>query len=142
MAVAAEIVILLSLGSFQATLPQIPKATSAPFADSAQGIRDFMGWVKPVMGEPKFNQPPTRICVVGAVPFAPKAELLLPSQLWESRQPLRQLEPYSATFHYVEPAAGTPAPKPRTLKDAARICADAWKAEPSPVKPLGPGKRP
>jgi hypothetical protein len=140
MAAAAEIVILLSLGTFQVTLPQIPKATSPAFEDSAQGVQAFMGWLKPVLPEPRFNQPPTRICVVGAVPFGPKATLYLPKPLWESRQPLRQLEPYAATFHYLDPAASAPAPKPRTLKDAQRICAQAWKAAPSPVKPLGPVK--
>ena len=141
MAVAAEIVILLSLGSFQATLPQVPKATSPVFEDSAQGVQGFMAWVKPALGDPKFNQPPTRICVVGAVPFGPQSQLYLPKPLYESRQPLRQLEPYAATFHYVEQPASTPAPKPRTLRDAQAICTRAWKAGPSPERPLGPAKR-
>lgn len=127
MVVAAELIILLSLGSFQATLPQIPKATSPVFPDTAQGVADFMAWIKPVMGEPKFNQPPTKVCVVGAVPFKNDAPLYLPKPLWESRPPLRWLEPYTATFHYVELAASAPPPKPRTLRDAARICADVWK---------------
>ncbi|MBL8328932.1 MAG: hypothetical protein JNJ71_08780 [Rubrivivax sp.] len=130
MATAAEIVILLSLGSFQVQLPQAPQATSPVFADSAQGVQEFMGWIGKALPSPRFNQPPTRICVVGAVPFPPTAALYLPRPLWESRQPLRQLEPYSATFHYLEPPAGAPAPKPRTLRDAVRLCAEVAKAAP------------
>jgi hypothetical protein len=124
---AAELVILLSLGSFQATLPQLPKATSPVFPDTPQGVTDFMAWLKPTMGEPKFNQPPTKVCVVGAVPFTAKAAPFLPKPLWESRPPLRWLEPFSATFHYVELPASAPTPQARTLRDAARICAEAWK---------------
>jgi hypothetical protein len=133
MAVAAEIVILLSLGSFQALLPQAPKATgtSPSFTDTPAGVAQFVQWVRPVLGEPKFNQPPTRVCVVGAVPFPNGTALHLPQPLWESRQPLRQLEPYSASFHYLElPAPGAKATAPRTLRDAGRLCAQEWKKKP------------
>jgi hypothetical protein len=128
MALAAEIVILLSVGSFQVALPRLPKAPSPTFADTAAGVTQFVDWVKPELGEPRFNQPPTRFCVVGAVPFTENAAPYLPRPLWESRQPLRRLEPYSATFHYVEVPAGTKAPPPRTLRDAVRLCQAAWKA--------------
>jgi hypothetical protein len=133
MALAAEIVILLSVGSFQVLLPQAPKATgtSPIFPDSQAGVTQFVQWAKPVMGEPRFNQPPTKVCVVGATHFPEGTTLYLPEPLWASRQPLRQLEPYSATFHYVDkPAAGTAAAKPRTLQDAARLCAQAWTTRP------------
>ncbi|MCE2657997.1 MAG: hypothetical protein LW854_07065 [Rubrivivax sp.] len=133
MALAAEIVILLSVGSFQALLPQAPKATgtSPSFPDTAAGVTQFVQWVRPILGEPKFNQPPTRVCVVGAVPFSEGTVLYLPEPLWLSRQPLRQLEPYSASFHYVElPAPGAKAPAPRTLRDAGHLCAQEWKKKP------------
>lgn len=136
MAVAAEIVILLSVGSFQLQLPQIPKAVSPAFSDSMQGASDAVGWLKQNLPEPRFNQPPTRICVVGAVPFTDATAPQIVKPLWESRQPFRRLEPYSASFHYVEPAASAPPPKPRTLRDALQLCAKAWKTTPAPTGPV------
>lgn len=130
MPAAAELVILLSVGTFQATLPQIPKATSPVFQDTAQGVQIFMSWLKGALPEPGFNQPPTRVCVVGAVPFTPEAAPYVVRPLWESRPPFRRLEPYSATFHYVELAPGAKAPPARTLRDAMKICAEAWKRKP------------
>lgn len=124
MAAALELVLLLSVGSFQAFIPGVTKDASPVFEDSEQGLKTFTAWARSTMGEPKFNQPPTRICVVGAVPFADKGPYIA-KPIWESKQPVRQLEPYSATFHYVEPAASTPPPKPRTMKEAVDLCAKA-----------------
>ncbi len=122
MATATLMVLLVSLGSFQATLPAVSKQPSPVFPDTAPGATEFVRWAKATIPEPKFNEPPLQICVVGAVPFAGTAGPQIVEPLWKSRPPLRALEPYAATFHYVEPVAGQPAPKPRTLADAVKIC--------------------
>ncbi len=132
-----EIVILLSVGSFQAAAPGVAKEPSPVFEDSAAGLRSFTAWAKATLGEPKFAQPPSRLCVVGAVPFS-GAGPYIPRPIWESQRPVRELEPYAATFHYVEPpAASAPPAKPRTMKQALAICAKAAK-EPLPVRPATP----
>ncbi len=142
MSTAFHLVILLSVGQFQATLPDITPQASPKFPDNAQGARDFTSWAKATMPTPKFIQPPLRICVVGAVAFKPDQVPLLPQSLWESKFPLRALEPYSATFHYVEPpkdgaasgaAKAPPAAKPRTMKQAQAICAEAAKKPPPAI---------
>jgi hypothetical protein len=124
---AVELVILLAVGSFQAAAPGTLREPSAVYPDTAEGARDFVVWLRGALPPPRFAQPPMQVCVVGAVPFSPEAAPLLPKPLWESRHPWRALEPYAATFHYVEPPApgGKPGavPKPRTLRDAVKLCA-------------------
>jgi hypothetical protein len=74
---------------------------------------------------PATNQPPLKIRVIGAVPFSAKKVPYLPKPLWESQRTLHALEPYPATFHYVEVAPGAKSPrppKPLTLKQAIRLC--------------------
>jgi hypothetical protein len=115
-----QLVLLLSIGSFQAFIPGVTQQASPVFEDSDQGLKSFTAWARSTMGEPRFNQPPLQICVVGAVPFTDKGPYIS-KPIWESKQPVRALEPYSATFHYVEPAAGAPAPKPRTMKQAVEL---------------------
>lgn len=121
---AVELVILLAVGSFQASAPGTLREPSAVYPDTAEGARDFVVWLRGALPPPRFAQPPMQVCVVGAVPFTPEAAPVLPKPLWESRTPWRALEPYAATFHYVEPpAAGAKPPKPRTLRDAVKLCA-------------------
>ena len=120
---AFQLIILLSIGSFQAQLPAVSKLPSPSFDDSAAGAVEFVKWAKATIPAPKFGQPPLQICVVGALPFTPDQAPYLPKPLWESRQPLRSLEPYAATFHYVEPAPGAKPPRPRAMRDALKICA-------------------
>lgn len=119
---AIELVILLSIGSFQAFIPGLTKEPSPVFADSAEGLKTFTAWARQTMGEPRFNQPPTRICVVAALPFTDKPPYIS-QPIWGSKPPVRALEPYGATFHYVDHQAGAPLPKPRTLKQALELCA-------------------
>jgi hypothetical protein len=141
---ATHLIVLLSVGSFQALLPGIGPQPSPVFEDNAQGARAFTTWAKQTMPVPGFNQPPLRICVVGAVAFKPEAAPYLPKPLYESTFPLRALEPYSATFHYVEDdkpdKAGKP-PKPRTMKQAQKICAEAAK-KPPPSLVIPPASAP
>ena len=120
--VPIQLVFLLSIGSFQVSIPGVTRDISPVFEDSAQGLKSFTTWASTTMGEPKFNQPPLRFCVVGAVPFTDKGPYI-PQQISGSKPPVRSLEPYSATFHYVEPAPGAPVPKPRTMKQAIDLCA-------------------
>lgn len=148
MAVAAQLVILLSLGQFQAQIPGVTAEPSPVFEDGPKGARELTTWAKEKLPIPKFNQPPLRVCVVGAVPFTPEKAPFLPKPLWESQQPLRALEPYTASFLYVEapaPAASgaraaKPAtPKARTMKDALALCAeDAKTPQPVVPKPVPP----
>lgn len=133
MAAAIQLVILLSAGSFQATVPAVSTQASAVYPDTVQGARDFITWLRPTLPAPKFAQPPLHVCVVGAVPFAADRVPLLPKPLWESKQPWRSLEPYAATFHYVELDAKGRAPKARTMKQALTICAAAAKTVPKEV---------
>ncbi len=115
------IVLLVSLGSFQAQVPGLTKTPSPVFEDNEQGLRTFTAWARATMGEPRFNQPPHHICVVGAVPFVDRGPFIA-EPISKSRMPVRQLEPYAATFHYVD-ASAAPAPKaPRTWKQAVDIC--------------------
>ena len=108
---AFELIILLSIGSFQVNVPAVSKQAAPTFEDSAKGVVEFVQWFKSTIPEPKFGQPPLQVCVVGALPFTLEKAPYLPKPLWESRQPLHSLEPYSATFHYVEPPkAGAKAP--------------------------------
>jgi len=136
---ALQLVILLSAGSFQASLPAVSKQPSAVYADTAQGVRDFITWLRPTLPTPKFAQPPLHICVVGAVPFTDETAPVLPKPLWESRPPWRSLEPYAATFHYVEADATSSkgakgrTPPPRSMKQALQICAAAAKSVPKGV---------
>jgi len=118
-----QLVILLSIGSFQGYVPGVTTEPSPVFEDSAAGLAAFTGWARSTMGEPRFNQPPLRICVVGAVPFPANKGPYISPQIWGSKQPIRRLEPYAATFHYVEPAASAPVPAPRTMKQAIALCA-------------------
>ncbi len=120
-----QLVLLLSLGSFQVAIPGVTKEPSPVFEDSAKGVQAFTSWALGTLGEPKFNQPPYQFCVVGAQPFAAGKGPYVSDQISRSRPPVRQLEPYSATFHYVEPPASGPAPKPRTMKQAIELCAKA-----------------
>lgn len=120
-----QIVLLLSLGSFQAIVPGTTGGPSPAFEDSAQGVKAFTAWAQSSLPAPKFNQPPLSICVVGAVPFTPENPPYLPKPLWESQWPLHGLEPYAATFHYVTIKPGSKMPKARTLKQAIRLCAGA-----------------
>lgn len=136
-AAALQLVILLSVGSFQATVPGVSTQPSATYPDTPQGARDFITWLRPTLPAPKFAQPPMHVCVVGAVPFSPDQAPVLPKPLWESRQPWRSLEPYAATFHYVE-AKDTKdlkgrVPKARSMKQAQKICAAAAKSAPREV---------
>ncbi len=120
-----QLVLLLSLCSFQVSIPGVTKEPSPVFEDSAKGLQAFTNWAVATLGEPKFNQPPYQLCVVGAQPFVDKGPYVA-EQISRSRPPVRSLEPYSATFHYVEPPArGAPPPKPRTLKQAIELCAKA-----------------
>jgi hypothetical protein len=114
---AIHLVILLSIGTFQASIPSVSKQATPSFADSDQGAETFTTWAKAAIPSPKFGQPPLQICVVGAVP----------KPLWESAPPFHSLEPYSATFHYVEQAKGMKATAPRTMREALRICASTTK---------------
>lgn len=132
-AAATQLVILLSVGSFQAVVPEVSPKPSATFPDTAQGAREFITWLRPTLPTPKFAQPPMHICVVGAVPFTPEQAPVLSKPLWESRQPWRSLEPYAATFHYAEPDAKGRVPKPRSWKQALQICAAAAKTVPREV---------
>lgn len=115
-----QLVLLLSLGSFQAFIPGVTKTASPVFEDSAKGLKEFTTWATSTLGEPKFNQPPHKICVVGALPFEDKGPYIS-QQISQSKWPVRALEPYSATFHYVEPVAGAK-PKPRTMNQAVELC--------------------
>ncbi len=133
MTAALQLVILLSAGSFQATVPGVSTQPSAVYPDTPQGAREFITWLRPTLPTPKFAQPPLHVCVVGAVPFSPDKAPVLPKPLWESKQPWRSLEPYAATFHYVEPDAKGRVPKARTLKQAQKICAAAAKTVPRDV---------
>ncbi len=117
-----QLVLLLSVGSFQAFVPGITKAPSPVFADSEQGLTAFTTWAQRTLPEAGFNQPPLKICVVGASPFGGKPPYVA-RPIWESRPPVRALEPFAATFHYVEPKPGDKPPKPRTLRDAITLCA-------------------
>lgn len=136
MPAATQLVILLSVGSFQAVVPEMSREPSAKFPDTAQGARDFITWLRPRLPTPKFAQPPMHVCVVGAVPFSDATAPTLPKPLWESRQPWRSLEPYGATFHYAEADPKAPkgtVPKPRSWKQALQICAAAAKTAPREV---------
>ena len=117
-----QLVILLSLGTFQAAVPGVGHTPSPVFEDSALGVKSFMAWLKPLLPPPTFNQLPLQVCVVGAVPFTPEKAPYLPKPLYESQQPLHQLEPYSATFHYVSPTAQSKDTTSRTLSQALHIC--------------------
>ena len=117
-----QLVLLLSVGSFQAFVPGVTKAPSPVFADSEQGLAAFTTWATRTLPEAGFNQPPLKICVVGAVPFGGKTPYVA-KPIWESHPPVRTLEPYSATFHYVDVKAGDKPPKPRSLQDAIALCA-------------------
>ena len=127
MTAALQLVILLSAGTFQGAVPALSKQPSAVFPDTAQGNADFVAWLRPTLPPPRFAQPPLQVCVVGAVPFTPEKAPFLSKPLWESRPPWKSLEPYAATFHYVEPLPSGKAPKPRTLRDALKICAQTPK---------------
>ena len=120
-----QIVLLLSLGSFQAFIPGVTKEPSAVFEDSAQGLKAFTAWSQSAVPVPKFNQPPLSICVVASVPFTKEHAPYVPKPLWESQPPVHALEPYAATFHYVELAPGSKPPKTRTLKQAIELCAES-----------------
>jgi hypothetical protein len=133
MAAATQLIILLSVGSFQASVPGVTAQPSAVYPDTPQGARDFITWLRPTLPTPKFAQPPLHVCVVGAVPFAPDKAPVLSKPLWESKQPWRSLEPYAATFHYAQPDAKGRAAKPRTMKQAVTICAAAAKGVPQQV---------
>ena len=134
MTAALQLVILLSAGSFQASVPEVSPQPSAVYPDTPQGARDFITWLRPTLPTPKFAAPPMHVCVVGAVPFTDENAPLLPKPLWESRQPWRSLEPYAATFHYVEAKdLKSRAPKPRSMKQALQICAAAAKTAPRDV---------
>lgn len=133
MPAATQLVILLSVGSFQAVVPQVSRQPSATYPDTPQGARDFITWLRPTLPTPKFAAPPMHVCVVGAVPFTDQTAPVLPKPLWESRQPWRSLEPYAATFHYPEVDAKGRSPKPRTWKQALQICAEAAKTAPRSV---------
>lgn len=122
---ATLLVILLSIGSYQASIPGVTQKPSPRFEDTAQGLQDFARWARATVPEPKFNQPPLRICVVGASPFSAEKPPYLPKPLWESKPPLHALEPYAATFHYVEPQPGAAPPKPRTMAQAVKLCSEA-----------------
>jgi hypothetical protein len=62
---------------------------------------------------------------VGAVPFGNTPPYVV-RPIYESKMPVRALEPYSATFHYVEvPAGARPPAHPRTMKEAVEICSKA-----------------
>lgn len=117
-----QLVLLLSLGSFQATIPAIGPEPSPVFEDSAAGLASFTQWARTTMGEPRFNQPPHQLCVVAALPFAPNKGPYVALPISQSKPPVRALEPYSASFHYVELPAGAPPPKPRTLQEAVSLC--------------------
>ena len=126
--VGAQVVILLSIGSFQVQTPMIPGPPSPVFEDSKAGVAAFVTWARGHIPEPKWNQRPMQVCVVGAQYFTPEHAPYLTKQLYESKQPLHQLEPYSATFHYVPSATEKVAGGKRTLKQALEICAKAgWK---------------
>jgi hypothetical protein len=155
MPAATQLVILLSVGSFQASLPGVSPQPSAAYPDTPQGAREFITWLRPTLPTPKFAAPPMHVCVVGAVPFVPEKAPVLPKPLWESKQPWRSLEPYAATFHYVEADAKEDAkdpkgraPKARTMKQAQQICAVAAKSVPKDVaiplvmEPVKPAPRP
>lgn len=136
MADALQLVILLSVGSFQASVPTVSKQASAAYPDTPQGAREFITWLRPTLPTPKFAAPPMHVCVVGAVPFAADKAPVLPKPLWESKQPWRSLEPYAATFHYVDADAKDAkgrAPKARSMKQALDICAAAAKSVPREV---------
>jgi len=120
-----QIVLLLSLGSFQAFVPGVTKEPSPVFEDSAQGLKAFTAWSQSVVPAPRFNQPPLSICVVASLPFTQEHAPYLPKPLWESRPPVHVLEPYAATFHYVDVAAGAKPPKARTLKQAVKLCSES-----------------
>ena len=136
MPAATQLVILLSVGSFQASLPGVSPQPSATYPDTPQGAREFITWLRPTLPTPKFAAPPMHVCVVGAVPFAADKAPVLPKPLWESKQPWRSLEPYAATFHYVDADAKDAkgrAPKARSMKQALDICAAAAKSVPREV---------
>ncbi len=126
---AVQLVILLSVGAFQAVVPAVSKEPSAVYADTAQGATDFVTWLRPQLPPARFAQPPLDVCVVGAVPFGSERAPYLPKPLWESKPPWRNLEPYAARFHYVQPVAGSKDPAPRTLQQAQQICAAATKTK-------------
>jgi hypothetical protein len=116
-------VILLSVGTFQVALPDPSAAVSPIFADSQDGVQVFLQWLKPQLPTPKWGQAPIKICVVGAEPFSVQKAPYLSKPLYESQEPLHSLEPYSATFHYVESKGQIKLLPKRTLGDAAKICA-------------------
>ena len=126
---ALQLVILLSVGSFQAMVPAQSPQASAVFPDTARGATAFVDWLRPQLPPPRFAQPPLDVCVVGAVPFSSERAPYLPKPLWESKPPWRNLEPYAARFHYVQPVAGGKAAAPRTLQQAQQICAAAAKTK-------------
>lgn len=137
---AHQLVILLSVGSFQATLPTVGPQPSPTFPDTAEGSNAFVReWLKPTLPSPKFAEPPLKVCVVGVQPFPADKPPYLPQPLSTSKAPFRSFEPYSASFHYVEPpASGKPAPKPRTMRDAIALCAAAAKLAPTLPAALAP----
>lgn len=112
-----KIVVLLSTGSFQATLALSPSQPSPSFEDSAQGVQTFVEWLRPRLPAPSWNEAPTQICVVGATHFSARTAPYLPKPLYESQPPWHSLEPYAASFHYA--AAGTAR---RSMTDARRLC--------------------
>ena len=118
------LVILLSIGSFQAAIPGRTQGASPAFEDNAQGLARLAEWASSRLGVPKFNQPPLKVCVVGSVPFKDPGPYIV-KPIWESQPPVHQLEPYAATFHYVEVAPGKLTPPPRTMKQAMDICRKA-----------------
>lgn len=119
---AFTIVVLLSAGSFQAALPDADAKPSPVFADSAAGVKDFVGWLRPQIPTGRWNPPPTQVCVVGAVPFDDAHAPYLPQPLVRSEGPLHGLEPYAATFHYVNADEAKKRARKRTLTTALKIC--------------------
>ena len=120
-----QIVILLSVGTFQATLDTPPTEMSPVFEDSARGVEGFVAWLKPQLPPPHWGQAPLRFCVVGAVPFADKSAPYASKPLYLSEEPFHSLEPYSAVFHYIEDKGQLRIKKSRTMGDALAICSKA-----------------
>jgi hypothetical protein len=112
-----KIVVLLSTGSFQATLALSASQPSPEFEDSAQGVQSFFVWLRPLLPAPSWNQAPKQICVVGATHFSARTAPYLPKPLYESQSPWHSLEPYAASFHYAAAGAAQ-----RTMSDARRLC--------------------
>ena len=124
---ALQIVVLLSVGTFQATLEPTPTDPSPVFEDSAEGVDTFLKWLRPKLPRATWGQAPLKFCVVGAVPFSAKMAPYLPKPLYLSQEPLHSLEPYSATYHYVESKGQIKLKPIRTMSEALEICAHPGK---------------